>query len=79
MPNPRPTQSAGFIEKRFQRQQIQDSCIPPEVVLADHAISVRLPAGVDQAVRSLGKKKAAWLREAVCQIALEQGLVDEIT
>ena len=78
MPNPHPTQSEEFITKRFQRQQVDNSCVPADTVLADHAISVRLPAGVDRAVRALGKQKAAWLREAICQVALETGLIDEV-
>lgn len=78
MPNPNPTQSQEFLEKRFQRVVDEDSCVPQGVTLASKVISVKLPIGVDAAIRNMGKQKAAWIREVICLAALEQGLVDEI-
>ena len=78
MPNPNPKQSQTFLKKRFQRQQIEESCIPASAVLAEKTISTRYPASVDKAIRAMGKKKAAWIREVVSKAALEQGLIDEI-
>jgi hypothetical protein len=78
MPNPNPVQSDQMKRKRFQRVVAEDSCIPPETPLASKALGVKLPAGVDQAIRSLGKEKAAWLREVICKAALDDGLVDKI-
>ncbi|MEM6451791.1 MAG: hypothetical protein AAF703_15915 [Cyanobacteria bacterium P01_D01_bin.105] len=37
-----------------------------------------VPAKVDEAIRELGEQKAAWLREVICQAALQRGLVDEL-
>ncbi len=79
MPNPNPVQSDELKRKRFQRVIADDSCIPPGIPLASKAIGVKLPAGVDQAIRSLGKEKAAWLREVICMAALDDGLVDKIS
>jgi hypothetical protein len=78
MPNPNPTQSSELLKKRFQRVVGVDSCIPAGVPLAAKAIGVKLPGAVDEAVRALGKDKAAWLREVICKAALEQGLIDSI-
>jgi hypothetical protein len=79
MPNPNPVQSDEMKRKRFQRAVVDSSCIPPGTPLASKALGVRLPSGVDQAIRSLGKEKAAWLREVICKAALDDGLVDKIS
>lgn len=79
MPNPNPVQSDEMKRKRFQRVIADNSCIPTGTPLASKAIGVKLPAGVDQAIRSLGKEKAAWLREVICMAALNDDLVDEIS
>ncbi|MEM9092018.1 MAG: hypothetical protein AAGC93_25195 [Cyanobacteria bacterium P01_F01_bin.53] len=52
--------------------------MPADVPLAQKAIAVKLPTDVDQALRALGTLKAAWLREAICQAALDDGLVEEL-
>ena len=80
MPNPNPVQSDLFKRRRFQRTVVgQDSCIPTDTPLAQKAIGVKLPTQVDQAIRSeLGNQKAAWLREVICQAALQEGLVDKL-
>ena len=78
MPNPKPVQSTLFKQKRFQRTVDLDSCIPANTPLAQKAIAVKLPAEVDHAVRKLGTQKAAWLREVICQAAIQKGLVDEL-
>lgn len=79
MPNPNPVQSDKLLKKRFQRVVGEGSCIPEGVPLAKQVISVKLPVGVDAAVRGMGKDKAAWLREVICQAALRDGIVDNIS
>ncbi|MGC1308058.1 MAG: hypothetical protein WA885_12590 [Phormidesmis sp.] len=79
MPNPNPVQSDDFRNKRLQRAVLEDSCIPEGTPLAEKTIGIRLPINVDLAIRSLGKQKAAWLREVICKAALEKELVDEIS
>lgn len=78
MANPNPTQSALLKQKRFQRAVVQGSSVPEDATLAGKAISVKLPAEVDQAIRGLGQQKAAWLREVICVAALKEGLVDKL-
>ena len=78
MPNPTPVQSALFKQKRFQRTVEKNSCVPADIPLAQKAIAVKLPTEVDRAIRGLGKQKAAWLREVICQAAIQEGLVDEL-
>ena len=78
MPNPSPVQSDLFKQKRFQRTVDANSCVPADVPLAQKAIAVKLPTEVDRAIRELGTQKAAWLREVICQAAIQKGLVDEI-
>ncbi len=78
MPNPNPVQSQLLKQRRFQRAVVQESCVPTDVALAGRAISVKLPAEVDQAIRSLGKQKAAWLREVICSAALQDGLIEKL-
>ncbi len=78
MANPNPTQSALLKQRRFQRAVVQESCVPEDATLAGKAISVKLPAEVDQAIRGLGKQKAAWLREVICVAALQEGFVDKL-
>lgn len=78
MPNPNPTQSDLFKEKRLQRVVTDDSCIPPNTPLADKALGVRVPVAVDDAIRQMGKQKAAWLREVICKAAIDEGLVEVI-
>lgn len=78
MPNFNPTQSDQFKEKRIQRVVTDDSCIPPDTPLAEKALGVRVPVTVDDAIRQMGKQKAAWLREVICKAALEQGLIEAI-
>lgn len=78
MPNPHPVQNDLFKQKRWQRVMAEDSCVPPDTPLAHKALGVRLPVGVDAAIRAMGKQKAAWIRETLCQAALEQNLVDKI-
>ncbi|MEM9946931.1 MAG: hypothetical protein AAF810_12810 [Cyanobacteria bacterium P01_D01_bin.36] len=78
MPNPSPVQSDLFKQKRFQRTVDADSCIPADVPLAQKAIAVKLPENVDRALRDLGTQKAAWLREVICQAALQEGLIDQL-
>lgn len=78
MPNPNPVQSELLKQRRFQRTVVQESCVPIDVTLASSAISVKLPAEVDHAIRGLGKQKAAWLREVICLAALQDGLVDRL-
>ena len=62
MPNPTPVQSELFKQKRFQRTVDVHSSIPADVPLAQKAIAVKLPEKVDEAIRELGKQKAAWPR-----------------
>jgi len=64
MPNPNPVQSELLKQRRFQRAVVRHSGVPADATLAGRAISVKLPAEVDQAIRDLGKQKAAWLRES---------------
>lgn len=78
MANPNPVQSDLLKQKRFQRVVVHQSCVPTDVALAGRAISVKLPVEVDQVIRDLGKQKAAWLREVICQAALKEGLVEEL-
>ena len=78
MANPNPVQSASFKQRRFQRTTDANSCIPADVPLASKAIAVKLPAEVDRALRELGKQKAAWLRETICQAAIKEGLIDKL-
>ena len=78
MSNPSPIQSDLFKQKRFQRTVDASSCVPADVPLAQKAIAVKLPEKVDEAVRELGTQKAAWLREVICQAAMQEGLVDEL-
>ncbi|MEM9091751.1 MAG: hypothetical protein AAGC93_23800 [Cyanobacteria bacterium P01_F01_bin.53] len=78
MPNANPVQSELFKQKRFRRALEQDSCLPVDVPLAQKAIAVKLPTDVDQVIRELGPQKAAWLREVICQAALNEGLIDEL-
>ena len=78
MPNPKPIQSDAFKQKQYQRTVVENSCIPPDTPLAHKTIGIKLPVGVDQVIRSMGKQKGAWLREVICKAALEQGLVDVI-
>ena len=78
MPNPNPVQSKLLKQKRFQQAIVHHSCVPADAALADRAISVKLPAEVDRVIRELGKQKAAWLREVICQAALQEGLVDKL-
>ncbi|MEM9149150.1 MAG: hypothetical protein AAGB19_01675 [Cyanobacteria bacterium P01_F01_bin.3] len=78
MPNPSPVQSEMFKQKRFQRTVEKASCVPADIPLAQKAIAVKLPTEVDQALRALGTQKAAWLREVICQAALDDGLVEEL-
>ncbi|MEL6353550.1 MAG: hypothetical protein AAFR58_17640 [Cyanobacteria bacterium J06627_28] len=78
MPNPTPVQSDLFKHNRFQRTVGAHSSIPADVPLARNAIAVKLPAKVDEAIRELGEQKAAWLREVICQAAIQEGLVEEL-
>ena len=78
MPNPAPIQSDLLKQKRFQRTVDEDSCVPADTPLARKAIAVKLPTEVDRAIRGLGEQKAAWLREVICQAALQKGLLEEL-
>ena len=78
MPNPHPVQSDLFKQKQFRRALDPVSCLPADMPLAQKAIAVKLPEKVDEALRELGKQKAAWLREVICQAALQEGLVDSL-
>jgi len=78
MPNPVPVQSELFKQKRFQRMVDAGSCVPADTPLARNAIAVKLPTEVDRAIRELGEQKAAWLREVICQAAIQEGLVNEL-
>ncbi|MEO1621750.1 MAG: hypothetical protein AAFU53_12060 [Cyanobacteria bacterium J06632_3] len=78
MPNPTPVQSELFKQKRFQRVVDEGSCVPADTPLAQKAIAVKLPAKVDEAIRELGEQKAAWLREVICQAAIQEGLVNKL-
>ena len=73
MPNPNPTQSAKFVRKRFNAPDI-----PEGETLAAKVHGIRLPPNVNDAVEKLGKNKTPWLRQAICDIALQQGLVKSI-
>lgn len=75
MPNPNPVQSEEFLKKRFQPARD----IPSDVVLAKKPRCVKLPEGVDAAIEAMHKKeRSAWIRQAICRAAIEQGLVDKI-
>ena len=78
MPNPQPVQSELFKQRRLQRVTTDNSCIPAGTPLAEKILGVRLPVAVDAAIRKMGKEKAAWLREVICQAALDQDIVEEI-
>lgn len=78
MPNPNPVQSDLLKQRRFQRVVVSHSCVPVDAALASRAISVKLPVEVDRAIRKLDEQKAAWLREVICQAALQKGLVNEL-
>ena len=78
MPNPNPVQSTLFKQKRFQRTVDPNPCIPADTPLAQKAIAVKLPAEVGQAIRELGTQKAAWLREVICQAALQDSLIERL-
>ena len=78
VPNPDPTQTPQFKQKQYKRTELEGSCIPPDVPLARRAIGVKLPIGLDAAIRSLGTQKGAWLREVIARAAIEQGIIDKI-
>ena len=74
MANSNHTRSRQFIQQQF----LPAADLPNDVKLAKQPLTVKVPIGIDQAIRNLGDQKAAWLRKAICQAALEDGLVDEI-
>lgn len=53
----------------FRRQN------PDAEPLAERQTQVKLPVSLDAVVRSLGKKKADWLRDAIARKAKEEGLI----
>ena len=75
MPNPNPVQSEEFLKKRFQPAKD----ISKDVVLAKKPRCVKLPEGVNAVIESIPKKdRSAWIRQAICKAAIEQGLIDSI-
>lgn len=74
MPNSNPIQSEEFIQQQFPPAPD----IPDGVKLAKHPLTVKLPIGIDLAIRNLGNHKSAWLRQVICDAALRDGLVQEI-
>lgn len=74
MPNSNPTQSDEFVQHQFQ----PPADIPDGVKLAKQPLTIKVPIGIDQAVRDLGGEKAAWLRKVICEAAIRDGLVDKI-
>lgn len=75
MPNPNPVQSEEFLKKRFQPAKD----IPGDVVLAKKPRCVKLPEGVNAAIEAIPKKeRSAWIRQAICKAAIDQGLIDKI-
>ena len=75
MPNPNPTQSEKFLQQRYEHPPD----LPDSVKLAGTPRCVRLPEIVDAVVLKIPKKeRSAWIRQAICKAAIEQGLVNEI-
>ena len=75
MPNPNPVQSEKFVQQQFEHPPD----LPAEVKLAATPRCVRLPESVDAAYLAIPKKeRAAWLRQAICKAAIDQGLIDSI-
>lgn len=75
MPNPDPVQSEKFLQQRFEHP----SDLPEGVRLARTPRCVRLPEVVDAAVLGIPKKeRSAWIRQAICKAAVEQGLIAAI-
>lgn len=69
MPNPNPTQTKAFLEKRFQRQEGKS-----DRPLAAKPLSIRLPADVDAAIRKLPGTQA-WIRRVLEEGARQEGLL----
>jgi hypothetical protein len=63
MANPNPVIPPKFKESRFVRS---DRTTDP---LSDKTLSLRLPADIDQAVRSLHHQKSSWLRRVISEAA----------
>ena len=75
MANPHPVQSEEFLAKRFQPA----TDIPKSVKLAKKPRCVKLPIKVDAIFEDMDPKtRSAWLRQAICAAAIEQGLIDAI-
>lgn len=75
MPNPNPVQTEEFLKKRFQPA----IDLPSSVQLAKKPRCVKLPQCVDAVIAEMPKEtRSVWLRQVICQAALDQGLIDEI-
>lgn len=61
--NPNPVIPPNFKEMQFARS---DRTTEP---LSDKTIALRLPADIDEAVRSLNHQKSSWLRRVISEAA----------
>ena len=70
MPNPSPKQTEEFLEKQFKAQ----GDLPPGTVLANKPLCVKLPIEADAVIRNM-PNKTAWLRNAIIDAAIRDGLL----